>query len=67
MYGSHVHERVWQDYEAGMIQRTCVTMHYVTDEVDRGPIICQIPVEIDDCNSAKEVGDKVNKVEHEWQ
>ncbi len=67
MHGMKVHEKVWEDYQAWKIERTCVTMHYVTDEVDRGPVICQIPVELNDCNSAKEIARKVNKVEHEWQ
>jgi len=67
MYGSKVHEKIWDDYQAWIIQRSCVTMHYVTDEVDRGLIICQIPVELDGCTSADDVGRKVNAVEHDWQ
>lgn len=67
MYGHHVHKKVWEDYQAWKIHRTCVTIHYVTDQIDRGPIICQLPVELDDCNSADDVAKKVNKAEHLWQ
>lgn len=67
MYGSKVHKKVWEDYEAWIIIKSCVTMHYVTDEVDRGPVICQIPVELEGCEWPDDVAKKVNQVEHEWQ
>lgn len=46
MYGHHVHEAVWQARET----ETGITIHWVTAEYDRGPIIAQFrtPVAPDD-------------------
>jgi len=67
MYGHHVHNKVWEDYKNWIIKRSCITMHYVTEEVDEWPIICQIPVVLEWCDSAEDVWRKVNQVEHEFQ
>ena len=67
LYGQKVHEKVWEDYQAWKIKRTCVTMHFVNDELDRGQVICQIPVELEGCKSTKDVKERVNAKEHEWQ
>lgn len=42
-----------------------LTIHFVTDDVDGGPIIYQKCVDISDCNSGDEVADKIIKLEHE--
>ncbi len=67
MHGGNVHKKVWEDYKNWNISQSCVTMHFVTDKIDRGPIICQIPVDISNCQSDIDVGRAVNAVEHEWQ
>ena len=41
-----------------------LTIHFVTDDVDGGPIIYQEAVDISDCNSGDEVAAKIIKVEH---
>lgn len=41
------------------------TIHFVTRELDEGPIIYQRAVDISDCNSADEVSDKITKYELE--
>ena len=67
MYWMNVHNKVWEDYKEWKINRTCVTMHYVTEKYDDGPILLQVPVSLDSCNSAEDVAKAVNKVEHDIQ
>ncbi|QFR38900.1 hypothetical protein A9Q91_01555 [Candidatus Gracilibacteria bacterium 28_42_T64] len=67
MHGDNVHELVWEDYQKGIINQSCVTMHFVIEELDRGPISVQIPVSIASCKSADDVGSEVNKTEHKYQ
>ncbi len=45
MHGMAVHNKIFEDWEEGKITRTAVTMHFVTDTFDDGPIIFQFPVE----------------------
>lgn len=67
MHWMNVHNKVWQDYIDWKINQTCMTMHYVTDEFDKGPIITQIPVSLVWCQSPDDVQKAVNKMEHEFQ
>ncbi|MDD2487677.1 MAG: hypothetical protein PHS92_04900 [Candidatus Gracilibacteria bacterium] len=85
MHGHHVHEKIYTDWKAGKIDRTCVTMHFVTYDkdnsatktklYDRGPVIFQLPVEINPENCADEnlqitpdsIGKAVNRMEHVYQ
>jgi len=41
-----------------------LTIHFVTDDVDGGPIIYQEAIDISDCNSGDEVAAKIIKAEH---
>lgn len=67
MYGEKVHEKIWQDHLDWKINKTCVTMHYVTDKFDDGPIVAQVPVWLDWCNSALDVQKRVNEIEKIFQ
>jgi folate-dependent phosphoribosylglycinamide formyltransferase PurN len=68
MHGMAVHEKIWEDYQAWIIHQTCVTMHYATNQFDDPRFtIAQIPVTLEDCNSADDIQKKVNKMEHEVQ
>jgi len=60
MYGMRVHEAVFQ---SGM-QVSGVTVHFVTEAYDEGPIIYQEAVSIRECRSPLEVAKKVLDVEH---
>jgi len=42
-----------------------LTIHFVTSDVDHGPIIYQEAVDISDCKSADEVAEKILKIEHQ--
>jgi len=41
-----------------------LTIHFVTDDVDGGPIIYQEAVDISDCNNGDEVAARIIKAEH---
>ena len=46
------------------VKYTGVTVHYVTQEVDAGPIICQEIVKIEDSDTVESLEVKVHKAEH---
>ena len=60
MYGARVHEAVIQ---AG-VRVTGVTVHFVDEEYDRGPIIAQWPVPVLATDTAESLGARVLAVEH---
>jgi phosphoribosylglycinamide formyltransferase 1 len=60
MYGSRVHQSV---ISAG-VRVTGVTVHFVDEEYDRGPIIAQWPVPVLIGDSAESLGNRVLAMEH---
>jgi len=66
-YGHLVHEKVKHALEAGEIVESGFTMHFTTDEYDRGQIFFEYRVPIGKGMSAEEIAALVNKAEHEWQ
>jgi phosphoribosylglycinamide formyltransferase-1 len=60
MYGRKVHEAV---LEAG-VRVTGVTVHFVDEEYDRGPIIAQWPVPVMEDDDAAGLAARVLRVEH---
>ena len=46
------------------VKYTGVTVHYVTHEVDAGPIICQEIVKIEDSDTMETLEAKIHKAEH---
>jgi phosphoribosylglycinamide formyltransferase-1 len=69
MYGHHVHEKIFADFQAGKIKRSCISIHYAIPGIydDPNGLICQIPIELQWCTNAEEVAQRVNAVEHERQ
>ena len=59
-YGSRVHEAV---LKSGAKYSGC-TVHFVTEEVDAGPIILQRIVEISDREDVESLEEKVHAIEH---
>jgi len=47
------------------VKITGVTVHFVDESVDGGPIILQRPVEVDDDDTPETLAEKVKQVEHE--
>ncbi len=60
MYGMAVHQAVYEAQE----QKSGATVHYVNENYDEGKIIRQLSVDISNCKSASEIGDRVLKIEH---
>lgn len=67
MFGHHVHEAVLAAFQRDEITHSAVSMHFVTEEYDRGPIFFDYPVIIKEDDTADTLGSRVNKSEHEWQ
>lgn len=63
MYGIHVHEAV---IKAGA-KMTAVTMHFVTDIYDDGPVFFAFPVEVKEGDTAEMLAKRVNAKEHKYQ
>jgi len=58
--GLHAIEEAWR-YG---VKITGCTVHFVTDEVDAGPIISQAAVEVEQEDSVDTLGEKIHKEEH---
>jgi phosphoribosylglycinamide formyltransferase-1 len=62
MYGKHVHEAVLNNKEI----ETGITIHFVNEFYDKGELIFQKSVAVDDCATAEEIAIKVHALEHEF-
>ncbi len=60
MFGIHVHEAVIAAKE----KKTGATVHFVDEEYDKGSIIDQESVDIDDSDTAETLAAKVLRIEH---
>ncbi|MFW6113183.1 MAG: formyltransferase family protein [Thermodesulfobacteriota bacterium] len=67
LYGRHVHEAVMAAYRRGEITHSAVTMHFVDEKYDRGPVFFARPVPIEPGDTPETLAAKVNQTEHEWQ
>lgn len=67
MYGHHVHEAVKAALDAGELTESGASMHFVTDEYDRGPVFFEHRVPLVRGMSADDIAAAVNAAEHEWQ
>jgi len=61
MYGSRVHQAVL-DYGAKL---TGVTVHFVNEHYDDGPVICQGAINVNDTDDSKTLAERVLQVEHD--
>lgn len=67
LYGHCVHEAVLRAYHQGQVKQSAVSMHFVTEEYDRGPIFFQLPVAIRPDDTPETLGERVNEKERAWQ
>lgn len=67
MYGHHIHEAVKAAFDAGEITESGFTMHFVTNEMDRGPVFFEYKVSLEKGMTAERIAKAVNRAEHEWQ
>jgi len=67
MYGHHVHEATIEAYKRSEVTHSAVSMHFVTEEYDRGPLFFSQPVPILPSDTAEDLAKRVNQAEHQWQ
>lgn len=67
MYGHYVHEAVMRAYKKGEVNSSAVTMHFVTEKYDEGPVFFRSPVEIFPDDTAETLAKRVNEAEHKYQ
>lgn len=67
LYGHRVHEAVLAAFRAGKITHSAVSMHFVIEEYDRGPVFFEHPVQIEPDDTVETLAARVNEVEHKWQ
>ncbi len=60
-YGMKVHNAVFNSNE----KISGVTVHYVNEEYDKGPVLLQEKIDITDCSNPRQIAKKVLKLEHE--
>ncbi len=66
-YGIKVHERMLAAYRKREIWKTAVSMHFVTEEYDAGPVFFKQEIDIKDDDTAHTLAARVNVVEHRFQ
>jgi phosphoribosylglycinamide formyltransferase 1 len=62
MYGMHVHRAVVEARET----ETGISIHLVDEEFDRGRILAQYSVELDETDTPESVAQKVQELEHRY-
>jgi phosphoribosylglycinamide formyltransferase-1 len=67
LYGHYVHEAVMAAYHRGEVTHSAVTMHFVDEKYDRGPVFFALPIPIEPGDTPETLAAKVNRAEHEWQ
>jgi phosphoribosylglycinamide formyltransferase 1 len=67
MYGHHVHEAVMEAYKNGEVTHSAVSMHFVTEKYDEGPLFFSQSVPILPDDTAETLAKRVNEAEHQWQ
>lgn len=67
MYGHREHAAVQEAFEKGEITETGISMHFVTDTYDRGPIFFEHRIPLRKGMSSEDVQKVVQEAEHEWQ
>ena len=60
MYGHHVHEAVIAQH----VKRSGATVHIVDEEFDRGPIVLQESIPVEDDDSPDSLAEKILAIEH---
>jgi len=62
MYGMKVHQTVLENQE----KETGITIHYVNKNYDEGEFIFQKSVNIQDCQTAEEIANKIHVLEYQY-
>ncbi|KAG2223693.1 hypothetical protein INT45_007271 [Circinella minor] len=63
--GAHAIERAYEAYKQGKIQHTGVMVHKVIADVDRGQVILERPIPIEDKDTLEDLENRIHSIEHE--
>lgn len=67
LYGHHVHKAVIDAFKRGDVEYSAVSMHFVTEGYDRGPVFFKLNVKIENDDTPDSLGERVNRAEHRYQ
>ena len=67
MYGHREHVAVQEALERGEITETGISMHFVTEEYDRGPVFFEHRIPLQKGMNVDDIQKAVQAAEHEWQ
>lgn len=67
MYGHFVHEATIEAYKRREVKYSAVTMHFVTEIYDEGPVFFEYLVWIRKNDTSETLAKRINKIEHSWQ
>ncbi|QQG37924.1 MAG: hypothetical protein HYS26_04855 [Candidatus Kaiserbacteria bacterium] len=67
MYGTHLYEAVKEALDRGEITESGFTMHFVTEEHDRGPAFFEYRVPLERGMTVEEIAHRVHEAELLWQ
>lgn len=67
MFGHTLHEQVLAAFRRGEIAESGCTMHFVTDEYDRGPAFFEYRIPLSKGMMPDDIAHAVNVEEHRWQ
>lgn len=67
MYGHFVHEAAVKMHKEDKLGFSAVSMHFVTEKYDEGPVFFCYPVLIRQDDTAQTLANRVSKIEHAYQ
>ncbi len=67
MYGHFVHEAVIEAFKKGEVTHSAITMHFVTEKYDEGPVFFTCAVPIYENDTAVDLATRALEAEHKWQ
>jgi phosphoribosylglycinamide formyltransferase-1 len=67
MYGLNIHRAVIEAFKKGIIKNTAVSIHFATEEYDKGPVFFEYPVPICFCDTPETLQERVKWYEHIFQ
>lgn len=62
--GAHAIDRAYEAFKKGEIKNTGIMVHKVIADVDRGEVILQCPVPIQETDSLQDLEERIHSFEH---
>jgi folate-dependent phosphoribosylglycinamide formyltransferase PurN len=67
LYGEKVHQAVLRAFKEGHLTHSAVSMHFVTERFDEGPVFFSHPVPIEKTDTEETLQRRVQEAEHHFQ